>query len=267
MPLSQPLNVGVCRVICIASLLGVLMPLGVFAQSDSTTASLDSALTHVSNLRAAGEFEEARDRLTRLREDYGDQVGILWRLSLTHVDLAKTATASEDVDAHYENALTFADAALDADSSVANAHLAKAISEGRIALDAGTRERVQRSRAVKEHADRAIEIDSTLPGAYHTRARWHREVSDLNFFERAIVKTVYGGLPDASFEASVRDFTRAIELENVRFHHLELAKTYMKMDREEDARKQLKTVVELSPKEPFAERYEKEAKQLLRELE
>lgn len=267
MSLSQSDTIGAWRATWIACLLGLLIPTTGFAQSDADTASLDSALVRVTELREDGEFEEALRQLTHLRDEYGDRVGILWRSSLTHVDLAKTTTDSKAVETHYQDALQFADEALAVDSTVAHAHLAKAVAEGRIALDAGTRERVKRSRAVKEHADRAIELDESLAGAYHTRARWHREVSDLNFFERAIVKTVYGGLPEASFEQSVRDFKRAIEIENVRFHHLELAKTYLKMDREEDAREQLKTVIELSPKETFADRYKTEAEDLLREID
>lgn len=267
MSLFQSYSIGAWRAVMIAGLVGILVPTTVFAQSGGATGSLDSALVHVSELRESGEFEEARRQLAQLRDEYGDRVEILWRSSLNHVDLAKKTTDEEAVKKHYQDALESADAALEADSTVAHAHLAKAVSEGRIALDAGTRERVQRSRAVKKHSDRAIELDDGIPGAYHTRARWHREVSDLNFFERAIVKTVYGGLPEASYEQSVRDFKRAIELENVRFHHLELAKTYLKMDREEDARRELKTVIELSPKETFAERYKNEAEELLQEVD
>jgi hypothetical protein len=185
---------------------------------------------------------------------------------MTEVDIARTLDGKDARTPHYERGLTLADAALAADAANAHAHLAKAVAEGRLALDAGTRERVQRSRAVKEHADRAIELDSTLDGAYHTRARWNREVSDLNFFERTIVKTVYGGLPKSSFEQSVRDFKRAIELHDERFHHLELAKTYLKMDREGDARRELETVLEMPAEEPFDSQYAEEARTLLEDL-
>jgi tetratricopeptide (TPR) repeat protein len=237
------------------------------AQSMSDAGPLDSALVQVDDLRQAGDFQDALSRLSALRDEYGDDVGILWRQSLTHVDVAKTIDDADAVAQRYRTALQRADAALAADTTNAHAHLAKAVSEGRIALDAGTRERVQRSRAVKEHADRAIELDDTLPGAFHARGRWNREVSDLNFFERAIVKTVYGGLPEASFEAAVEDFKRAIALENVRFHHLELAKTYLKMDREADAKAELQTVLELPAQEPFDDQYREEAQALLDDLD
>jgi len=247
-----------------ACLLGGTM--GAQAQTPDSTA-LDRALGHVDERRADGAFRDALSRLSELREQHGDRAPILWRLSFVRVDIGKTADTEGAAQQHYREALTLAEAALTVDESRAHSHLARAVAEGRLALDAGRRERVERSRAVKRHADRAIELDSTLAGAFHVRGRWHREVSDLNFLERAVVRTVYGGLPDASFEQAVQDFRRAIELEDVRFHHLELAKTYLKMDRPADARAELETVTELPPREPFGERYLKEARALLADLD
>jgi tetratricopeptide (TPR) repeat protein len=246
-------------------LLGVTVDPAVATGIASDSTALDSALVEVDRLRETGEFREALSRISALREEHGDRVGLLWRASLTRVDLGKT-TEGTTTQQHYQEALKLAEAALTVNDSAAHAHLAKAVAEGRIALDAGTKERVQRSRKVKEHADRAIELDSTLAAAYHVRGRWNREVSDLNFIERTIVKTVYGGLPEASFEQGVRDFKRAIELENVRFHHLELGKTYLKMDREADARAAFRTVLDLTKKEYFGDRYRNEAEALLDEM-
>jgi len=227
----------------------------------------DSTLDRVDRLRADGEFEQAVTVLRTLRAEHGDHVELLWRASFTQVDLGKVAQEKKKAQPYYKTANALADSALMADSASARAHLAKAVAEGRLALDAGTKERVRRSRKIKKHADRAIELDSTLSGAFHVRGRWNREVSDLNFFERTVVKTIYGGLPESSFEQAVRDFKRAIELEEVRFHHLELGKTYLKMDRETDARAQLQTVLDLPQKEYFGDRYKKEAETLLRELD
>lgn len=235
------------------------------AQSADSTA-LDSALVHVDELRTAGDFREALSRLSGLRDQYGDRAELLWRMSLTRIDIGKTMDTEQAAEQHFREALKLAEAALTVDASDAHAHLARAVAEGRLALNAGTQERVQRSRAVKNHTDRAIELDSTLPGAFHVRGRWNREVADMNLIERAVVRTVYGGLPEASFEQAVRDFERAIELENVRFHHLELAKTYLKMERPDDAQAQLERVLDLPATEPFDQRYKEEAQTLLDDL-
>lgn len=265
MPVPRWSRLILVTVLCIV-LAGLGRPHDTLAQSEQASAR-DSSLAEVDQLRENGQFRDALSELSGLRDTYGDQAPMLWRMSLTRADLAKSVGDGQGRDRHNKKALELAETALLVDSTSAHAHFAKAVAEGRIALNAGTQERVERSRTVKKHVDQALELNPKLAGAYHTRGRWHREVSDLNFLERTIVRTVYGGLPDASFELAVRDFGRAIELENVRFHHLELAKTYLKMDRPSDARESLQTVLDLPAKEPFAERYKQEAQSLLEDLD
>jgi tetratricopeptide (TPR) repeat protein len=244
-----------------------MLPLPSAAQSGAASAALTASLQQVDSLRQAGDFAGALARLDSLHARSGAHPGILWRRSLTRVDRAKTVDDKDARTPLYEQALSDAKAALAADSTSGHAHLAIAVAEGRLALDAGTRERVRRSRAVKAHADRALALDSTLAGAYHVRGRWHREVDDLGFFERAIVKTVYGGLPDASFEQAVQDFRRAIDLEERTFHYLELGKTYLTMDRPAEARQSLQAAVDAPNHDPFAPRYKEEARELLDDLD
>lgn len=224
---------------------------------------LEQSLIRVDSLHHARDFEAALAALDSLRILHGDKVPILWRETLVNTHLATTL---EDEDArvpYYESALESATAALTTDSTSALAHAAKAVAEGRVALNAGTRERIQRSRAVKEHAERALELDSTLAVGHHVLGRWHREVDDLGFFKRALVKTVYGGLPDASMEQSVVHLKRAIELEDQIQHHLELAKTYVRMDREEDAREELHTVLMMPNEHPLDPLHKEEARKRL----
>lgn len=259
---------GIGRVFGVLLLLSGMLAAPALAQSSEARERVpEEALATVDSLRRAGSFEAAQERLQALREEYPDHISVLWRLVYTYADRGQ---ATEDKDArvqYYENALDVATAGLAADSSSARAHLAMAVAQGRAALNAGTRERIERSRAVKRHAERAIAIDSTLDGAYHTRGRWHREVEDLGFFQRAIVKTVYGGLPESSLDQAVHDFQRAIALDDRIFHHLELGKTYLQMDRPDTARRELQTVLDMRAREPFDPRYQEEARRLLEDLE
>lgn len=248
--------------------LGAALATPATAQSpDTSDAAIQASLTTIDSLRRAGDFRAARDRLQALRAERPEHVGVLWRLAYTLSDLGTIADDKDRRANYYEEALDAATSAVKNDSSSARAHLAMAVAEGRVALDAGTRERIERSRAVKHHADRAIELDSTLAGAYHVRGRWHREVDDLGFFKRVIVKTVYGGLPDASFEQAERDFKRALELEDAVHHHLELGKTYMKLDRPDAARQELQAALDMSSSDPLAPMYKEEARELLDDLD
>lgn len=262
-PPRSPLLRSLGTVFVLASLL--VIP--VRGQSpDTTDQALHEALATVDQLREDGDFQVAQDRLVALRDEYPGRVDVLWRLVFTWADLGKAADDFDQRTEYYEKALTAAKTALAADSTSARAHFAMAVAQGRAALNAGTRERIQRSRAVKRHADRTIALDSTLAGAYHVRGRWHREVERLGFFQRIILKTVYGGLPESSYEQAVQDFRRAIALENEVFHHLELGKTYVEMDRPDAAREELQKALDMPSSDPFAPVYKKEARQLLEEM-
>jgi tetratricopeptide (TPR) repeat protein len=233
------------------------------------TTDVQQALDRIDRLRAQGAFDEAQAALDRLagRSALNDSVraAVYWRRARTFVDQGERAEG----DARqrlFERALADAETAVKADTTSAQAHLALAIAEGRVALDAGTRERIKRSRAVRRHADRALALDSTLSAAYHVRGRWHYEVASLGFFERAIVNTVYGGLPDASYESAVDDFERAIRYEDAVVHHLELGRTYLKLDQREKARAELQAALALPNDNPDDPGYKDQARKLLERI-
>lgn len=238
-----------------------------YAQSRSPESpSYIAALTHIDRLRATGKFETGLSRTDSLLEKHPQIVDLHIRKSLLLSDLGKAASTDEHARDRFYEALRAADRALEIDTTSGWAHVVKALAEGRLTLHVGTSERVRRSRAVKRHTDRAIQLDSTLAPAYHLRGRWHREVGTLNFLKRALVKAFYGGLPDASLEQAVHDFRRAIELESKPYNHLELGKTYREMDRPELAHTQFQAVLKTSGS-PFDAEYKREARSLLAEMD
>ncbi len=248
-----------------ALLLGISMVLLV-STGHAQSADLDSTLASVDELRTEGDFRQALATLNGLRADPPTDAGVLWRLSRTKVDLGEQRTQEDERARFYREALTHAEAAIQADSMDARTYLAGAIAAGRVGLIAGTREKVEMSRTVKEYVDRAIELNPDLPAAYHVRARWHYEVASLGFFSRTIVRAVYGGLPDASYEAAVENFERSIALDDRVVDRLELGRTYLAMDQEGQARAQLETALTLTNKDPDDPQYKEEARELLDEL-
>lgn len=260
-----------CFTAALVSLLSLLLVLPATAQTQDPAdidapPELKASLIEIDSLRSAGAYDEALSAIASLESEYENNADLLYRLALTRVDVGENEESDKRQSSMYSKALDAAQSAVDADSMNAYAHLSLAIAEGRVALTAGTKEKIQRSRAVKAHADRAIELDPDLSSAYHVRARWNREVADLGFFSRAIVRTVYGGLPEASFEQSVKDFKTAIEKEDTIVHHIELARTYLKMDREEDAKKQLELLLTMENDDPDDPRHKKEAQEMLGDL-
>ncbi len=101
------------------------------------------------------------------------------------------------------------------------------------------------SRKVKEHADRAIALDPELAPAYHARGVWHREVAGLGRITRLIVRTVYGGLPEASLERALDDFRKSIELDDQISDRVELGSVYWARNEREKAREQWRKALDM----------------------
>jgi tetratricopeptide (TPR) repeat protein len=251
---SRRLLMGLC-------LLGLGPGPSTWAQSPP----LQERLSRVDTLRMEGNFRAALDRANTLQRRHPENVEVLWRRALLLSDIGRRLEDEDETIAHHRRALRVADSARTADSTHARAHLVTALAAGRLTLHVGAADRVRHSRIVRRHCDRALALDSTLAPAYHLRGRWHREVADIGFFKRALVRTFYGGLPDASFSAAVADFKQAIALESKPYNHLELAKTYLEMGREADARTQLHRALNTSGS-PFEDEHWREARALLSTL-
>lgn len=224
---------------------------------------LQRVFERVDSLRLHRQFRKSLAVLNDLRDEHPRNAEVLYRLAFTWSDLGKAADSERRSREFYQQSLNVAEQAVQADSTSAWAHFAVAVAQGRLTFHAGARERVERSRAVKAHAERAIALDSTLAGAYHVRGRWHREAADLNFVLRAIVATIYGGLPNASIDQAVRDFQTAIALEDRAYHHLELGKTYLVLDRPQAAQEQFRKAIAAPRADPFDPEYKQEARRLL----
>lgn len=253
---------SVLRTLFAAGLGVLLLAPGVQAQSTG----FSDALARVDSLRDVGDFRQAFARLNDVQQDHPNNAEVLWRLSRTKVDIGEQRNREEEREQFYREALANAEAAIAADSTSARSFLAGAIAAGRVGLMSGTREKVELSRTVKEYVDRAIELNPDLPAAYHVRGRWNYEVASLGFFSRAVVRTVYGGLPDASYEAAIENFERSIALDDRVVDRLELARTYLAMDQEDQARAQLERALELPNKDPDDPQYKDEVRELLDEI-
>ncbi len=224
----------------------------------------DSLLARIDSQQSAGAYHRVHEQLTALTEQYPSSVELLWRLSRVEVDLGEDRAAREDQERHYRESLGYAREAIAADSTSSNAWMSEAIAAGRVALISDTRRKIELSRLVKNSVDRAIELDPSNDIAYHVRGRWHYEVSSLGFFTNAIVRVVYGGLPDASYEQAAEDLRRALELKNWMGHRLELGRTYIALDKEEAAREQLQEVLTMdNPYDADTEEYRRDARELL----
>jgi tetratricopeptide (TPR) repeat protein len=145
--------------------------------------------------------------------------------------------------------------------------LSVAICYGKLALDAGTRAKIEDSRLVKRYAEEALALDPNYAWAHHILARWNMEVASLSFADRVVVRVVYGGLPDASFDVAIQHFRRAVELApDQPAHRLELGFAYLADDRPADARREFIAGLAMPSREVFDDATKQRARVALAKL-
>jgi len=220
-------------------------------------------LAHVDSLWQRGAFEEALALLNNGLQHNPGAADLLWRRSRVRVELGMRAPEKGQQRALYRQALADAQAAIAADSLNSRAYVAAAIAAGRLALVSSPRDKVAYARQIRGYIDRALALNPNDDIAYHVRGRWHYEVATLSFFERTLVRVIYGGLPDASLEAAAADFRRALALRERIVHHLELGRTLLRLGDREGAIRELEQALALPPVEPNDSTYQEDARRLL----
>jgi tetratricopeptide (TPR) repeat protein len=156
-------------------------------------------------------------------------------------------------------ALDYSRRAVAADPKNAMAQLSLAISYGRLTPYLDGKTKVAYSKLVKEHADKARELDPKGNDlVYHVLGAWNYEVANLNPVLRTVAQLVYGKIPDASNQAAAENFKKAIDLNPRRLaNFIELGRTYVAMGKKEDAR----TVLEKGLSLPIRQRDDPETKE------
>lgn len=127
-----------------------------------------------------------------------------------------------------------------------------AVCHGKLALLSDTRTKIERSRLVRDFAERALAADPHHAYAHHVLGRWHLEIATLHPAKRFLVRLIYGGLPDATTSAAVAHLQRAVELEPGRpAHYVELGFALRAHDQPAAAQTAFARALALSPKSHY----------------
>jgi len=166
-----------------------------------------------------------------------------------------------------QKALEFAKKAVAADGNNANAHLALAVSYGRVAPFLDNKTKIAYSKLVKEEADKALKLDSSNDLCYHVLGAWNYEMANLNSVLRLIASAVYGSFPPASNEAAVEDFKKAAALNPNRLaNFVELGRSYAALKQNALAAENLKKGLSMPNREKDDEASKERAREALKKL-
>jgi len=191
-----------------------------------------------------------------------------WKVSRSFVDIGEDFEDDQKAQ-YYQKSETFARKATKLDSEGSMGHLSLSIALGRVALDAGPKQRIKMSKEIKKEADLALKYDPQNDIAYHVLGRWNRKLANLSWIEKGFANIFLGGVPKgATNEKAIQDFTKAIEINPGYInHHLELAKTYLQMDKDELAKPELQKCLDLKVFDSDDPKFKAEAKELLEDID
>ena len=187
-----------------------------------------------------------------------DSANLLHRIAKQYGESQNDVASKDEKLSIGMKALDYSKRAVAADPKNSMAQLALAVSYGRVTPYLDNKTKVSYSRLVKEHADKARELDSSGNDlVYHVLGAWNYELANLNPVLRAIAQVVYGKLPSASNEAAVENFKKATELNPKRLaNFVELGRSYAAMGKKTEARAALEKGLSL----PNAQRDDPETK-------
>ncbi|KAL1242198.1 Regulator of microtubule dynamics protein [Trichinella spiralis] len=202
---------------------------------------------------------------------------LMWRLARVTCEKGKLCHNYEERVIFFAEAMEYINEALKTDSEISAVHKWIPVTERMnwyaILLDyngsgASTEVRVENAKEMKNHLDRALELNPLDATSWYILGLWFYSFSDLPWYQRKLCSLLYRELPSATFQAALDCFQRA-ELISPNFYSqnlLMLGKTYLKMNHVELAKHYLNRTVQFTVVTVDDQRAHDEAELLLKQM-
>ncbi len=272
---SQVLSIPASSIRFLLSILFLVMLFGAItvplAYADATgtaTAGNDETLEQAFQLKDEFRDEEALEAFKEVLERDETHYEALWNIVMLHTSIGYRQDRSRDEEAHYDQAYQYGQRLLEAHPDSAGTHFAYAAAAGRKALHAGARDRIRMSTEIREHAEKAVELDPGYSRAWNVLGNWHHRAANLSRMERLAANALFGGAPEgASNEAAREAFQKAIELDPqfILYYH-DKAEFYLTIGEDDHARRILEEGLEKEITTSDDERWIENMREMLDDL-
>ena len=248
-----------CQLITIGFLV-LLLPFVPLLAQDA-----NSLVLHAKQLEHRGQTDAAIVKLKEadnLSPDNPQIQKVLARQYIAKVDdVADTAGKKQ----YAQMALDLAQKALDQLPQDSEAQLGAAAAYGKSCDFVDSKTKVEYSKKIYAEATVGLQLDPSSDFGHLILAKWNLGMATVNPVVKGMAQVLYGQLPDASKEAAIYHFKKAIELAPQRIiHHAEYAHALDLMGDKEGAREQWMEVAGLRPIYEQDQRYQASAAKHLR---
>ncbi|KAL1006719.1 hypothetical protein UPYG_G00075870 [Umbra pygmaea] len=218
-------------------------------------------------LYSCGETEKLYQLLLKYKDS--DDAEFLWRLARASRDLSLLA----HITAEEKNKLTFgafeyAKKALEKNEACFAAHKWFAVCLSDIGDYEGVKVKIGNSYIIKDHLERAIELNPKDATSIHILGYWCFAFAELPWYQRKVAAMIFASPPNATYEEALTFFLKAEEVDPNFYSKnlLMLGKTYMAMKDKEKAVVWLSKAQDYPPHTEEDKQVHKEAIDLLKKL-
>lgn len=171
---------------------------------------------------------------------------------------------------YFNKAKQYADQAMTADSTSADALYTQALAYAKLAqVESENKKTVEDVKLMKQYADRALSIQPNHAMANYIAGKWHYEMLALNWIKKAALKTFFGkGLatPDIDLAIAHLEKTKTLLPYFVQ-NYLDLAKAYGIKNRPAQQLEVLNKLVKLPIRTADDAAWKEEGKKMLKDLQ
>jgi len=215
-------------------LMSIVLSISLSAQEscDSLAALGDTSYAQYKNVQALNYYEKAYEKCPNHYET-------LFRVARTLNDVGEDKSDPS----YYRKAIEKADILISNFPDSLQGYFLKAAASGNLALSAEATEKVKISRNVHSNIKKALDINPDYAPAHVILGSYYREVASANSTLKFLANTFLGGIPEGSMDDALSHLKKALSLEPQNIYaHLEIAKVYKSIGKEDLARSHLKKI-------------------------
>ncbi|XP_018343482.1 PREDICTED: regulator of microtubule dynamics protein 1-like isoform X1 [Trachymyrmex septentrionalis] len=229
---------------------------------DKTQNAAKELLAKADTLFDQGNYRNIYNLLSNYKDS--KDVEILWRLSRAIYKMSEMASDVEAQKLIYEGYDLLRKALAIQENHYA-LHKWISIFLNKKSILEGTKAHIKESYNIKKHMLRALELNPSDATLLYMVGSWCYEVSNLTWYQRKIASVVFGEPPTSTFEETLMYFEAAEKTDPNFYSHnlLMLGKTYLKLNRKEEAIKYLKKTAEFPAKNDEDQQAKQEAQKIL----
>lgn len=187
-----------------------------------------------------GNVEELNSCLVKLQDlclEHPGNVNLLWRIGKAHLKLSERSTDKSYIQNQIEKGVEACTKALELDPRCAAAHKWMAILIGGRGDFQSMKDRIADGHLLKQHVDKALELDPNDPSLHHMLGRFCFEVAGLKWYERKVAATLFGEPPNSTYGEALDHLMKCESLADFQWkeNKLYIAKCFIAQNQVKDA--------------------------------